>query len=296
MGTMTIHRDISSAARRAAAAVLIAPLILVLAGSCWRLPTDAGPDAQAYTGHYAPPRRAPTDSLTVVSYNIQYGEDLPVAAADLRAIPRVRDADIYLLQEMDAAGTDSLARLLGCDYVYFRASVSPHDDRDFGNAVLSRWPIVAHEVFVLPHGAPLTGQQRVAVAADLDVGGRQMRAVSVHLSTVLASLTDRLDQAAAAADSLLAGAVPVVVGGDFNTISVYEATRLRQALRRHGLQEARLPTGATARRTLFGLIPMRWRLDRFYYAGLEPVVTGIASTAQASDHLPIWATFVWSQR
>jgi endonuclease/exonuclease/phosphatase family metal-dependent hydrolase len=289
MVKMADLRDLPTARRRALAAAMLTPAVVLLGVWCLRAKPHPGPDAQAYTGCYADPRNAPAESLTVVSYNIQYGEDLEVAAADLRRHPRLREADVYLLQEMDPAGTDSLARALGCNYVYYRASVSPHHDRAFGNAVLSRWPIVSHRLLVLPHDAPLTGQQRIAVAVDLDLGGRRVRVVSVQLSTMVASLADRLDQAAAIADSLATGDRPVIIGGDFNTISTYEETRLRQVLRERGLREARLPAGTTMERRLLGLVPVRLRLDRVFYTGLEPTATGIAAEAQASDHVPIWA-------
>jgi endonuclease/exonuclease/phosphatase family metal-dependent hydrolase len=283
--------------RRAAIVATVAGIALsVIGGSCLRVATPAGPDARPHTGHYAAPRDTEPESLTVVSYNIQYGEDLPLAAADLRRDPRLQNADIYLLQEMDAAGTDTLARRLGCDYVYYRASVSPHHDRDFGNAVLSRWPIASHRVVVLPHAAPLTGQQRVAVVADLELGRRHVRAASVHLSTMIADIFDRVDQAEAAAASLAADSLDVVMGGDLNTVSSFEASRMRRALRRQGLRELNLPAGVTATRKLLGLTLVGLRLDHLYYAGLTPGAAGIASDAQASDHLPIWATFAFDDR
>ncbi len=291
MGGMRDPHDNRTARQRAVTAILLAPVLLVLATPYLRAKPHPGPDALACTGGYADARVASPESLTVVAYNIQYGEDLQIAAVDLRGHPRLRDADVYLLQEMDPAGTDSLARALRCDYVYYRASVSPHHDRPFGNAVLSRWPILSHRLLVLPHDAPFNGQQRVAVAADLDLGGRRVRVVSVHLSTVIASLADRMDQAAAVVDSLAGDGLPLVVGGDFNTVSPYEETRLRRVLHRGGLHEARLPDGPTADRSLLGFIPLDLRLDHLYYAGLEPVVTGIATQARASDHVPIWATF-----
>lgn len=264
--------------------------LLAVAG-CRLLPAAGPPSRQAAVGHYADLPPAPADSFTVVSYNIQYGEDLPVALADLQAAPRLRHADAYLLQEMDAAGTDSLARWLGCNYVYHRASTNPRHDRGFGNAVLARWPIVGHGMVVLPHDAPLTGQPRIAVAADLDVDGRHVRLVSVHLATMVVGIDARVDQAATALDSLGVIDAPLIVGGDVNTVSTYEASRLRRIFRRHGLREAPLPAGVTASRRLLGLVAFGMRLDHLYYRGVVPVATGIATGARASDHLPIWATF-----
>jgi endonuclease/exonuclease/phosphatase (EEP) superfamily protein YafD len=293
MTAMSAHHDMLPARRRALTAAAVVSVVLVAAVSWLGAKPQPGPDALAHVGRYAGPRQTTAESLTVVAYNIQYGEDLELAAADLCSLPRLRDADVYLLQEMDPAGTDTLARRLGCDYIYYRASVSPHHDRAFGNAVLSRWPIVAQRMLVLPHQAPFTGQQRVAVAADIDAGGRRVRVVSVHLSTMIAGTADRLDQAVAAADSLADDGRPLIVGGDFNTVSTFEERRLGQALRRCGLREARLPEGATAQRDLLGLLAFGLRLDHIYYAGVEPLATGIASQARASDHVPIWATFAF---
>lgn len=265
--------------------------IALLASSCLGMATLEGPAALPRAGQYAPPRAGSTDSLVVVSYNIRYGEALDAALADLRGHPRLREADIYLLQEMDPAGAGFLARALRCDFVYHAASVSRHHGRPFGNAVLSRWPIVAHRALELPHAAPLSGQQRVAVAVDLDVDGRRVRAVSVHLAAVVSRLDDRLDQARAVADSLTRGAGIAIVGGDFNTATAHEARLVRRLLRRAELREARLPPGATFERSLLGLARLGFRLDRIYAAGLRAAAAGIASEARASDHYPIWAVF-----
>ncbi|HPF69355.1 MAG TPA: endonuclease/exonuclease/phosphatase family protein [Candidatus Krumholzibacteria bacterium] len=262
-------------------------LALVLAGC--GLHQGYAPDiVPVYSGQDGPAAPAPRDSLFVVSWNIQYGENLDRALAELRLLAPPGGADIILLQEMDRAGAARLADSLGLNFVYAPASVHPHHQRLFGDAVLSRLPIVAHEVRVLPHPTPLTGHHRLAVAADLDLGdGARLRVVSVHTATMIVDQADRLEQAAAVFDSL-AGDGPVVVAGDFNTVSPWEQTLLRRAGRAAGLDAVRLPTGPTIRSGLgrwAGAPPV---LDHVFVRGLAVGSRGVARSATASDHYPVW--------
>ena len=248
-------------------------------------------DAVVNHGDFAAPRTALAESLTVVSYNIQYGLHVDAALADLRREPRLRDADIYVLQEMDLAGTERMARELACDYVYYPASVHPHTGRLFGNAVLSRWPILATQLVILPHPSPLTGHQRIAVVADLAAGDLRLRVACVHLATIVVAQAGRFEQAGAVADNLRAWAGPVIVAGDFNTITALESAQVRRLMRRVGLREARLPSGATNRNPLARIAGFETVLDHIFYRGLELQATGIERRATASDHLPVWAAF-----
>ena len=232
---------------RATTAIL--PVVVALcAVGCGLKQGYAPATVPVYTGQTdaaAAPAPAVADSLTVVSWNIQYAESVDRALAELRASPRLAAADVILLQEMDREGVERIARGLGMDYVYGPAAVHPHHARLFGNAVLSRWPIVSHDVLVLPHNTPVTGHQRIAVAADLDLGdGVVLRAISVHTATMVVDQEKRVDQAAATLDSL-GGAQPVVVAGDFNTVSDWEVTLLRRVARGAGFTHLRLPPGPT---------------------------------------------------
>jgi len=274
-------------------AALLAVLALVSGGCAGRVPPPAAAVERGDFRPPAPPAAAP-DSLLVVSYNIAFGRNAAEAAAALRDDPRLGDLDILLLQEMDPAGTAVVARTLGLAYVYAVSYRHPHHHRPWGTAVLSRWPIVDVADVVLPHPAPFSANRRRAVAADLDVGGRRVRAVSVHLSTLVTPLEDRLEQARVLADSLAAGPLPVVVGGDFNSVSRYEENLLRRALRPGGLREARLPHGPTAlgKGRLNRFFP-DLELDHLFVRGLTARATGIARHVTASDHYPVWAVFTW---
>ena len=75
----------------------------------------ADPLGPRFSGSYAEPAGAPPDALSVASYNIQYARNVPQAIADLRALEPA--LDVLLLQEMDEAGTEQIARALALNYV-----------------------------------------------------------------------------------------------------------------------------------------------------------------------------------
>jgi len=267
--------------------------ILLLLSACAKTVVYTSADAPLHRGTFAENLAVLPDSFTVVSYNIQYGENIDLALADIQRDPRLHSADVFLLQEMDPEGTETLAHALNLHYVYFPASVHPHHARLFGNAVLSRWPITRQSVSILPHGHPFSGHRRIAVAADLDVAGQTLRVVSVHTATVVTAQDLRLDQAQAALDSLAAVNGPVVIGGDFNTIADFEHTLVRRLFRRAGFIQARLPAGPTVKWGLQRVLGLELVLDHMFFHNLQLLRTGIARQATASDHLPIWAVFTW---
>ena len=104
--------------------------------------------------------------LRVVTYNVQWGKHIDRAINVLQTRAPLPDADIVVLQEMDADGTRRIADALGMCWVYYPAAVHPKLGHDFGNAVLSRWPIVEDEKLMLPHIGGLRHAQRIATAGN----------------------------------------------------------------------------------------------------------------------------------
>ncbi len=266
------------------------PLILLI--GCG-IKTGYVPDElTVYTGQPSAPAPAPGHSIRLVSWNIQYGQNLELALAELRSIPDLMRADIILLQEMQSTGVAMLADSLDLHYVYSPAAVHPHHQDLFGNAVLSRWPIVASAADKLPHPTPVTGHARISVSARLDLGGgREMVVVSIHTATVVVEQDKRLDQATAALDSLAPAGVPVVVAGDFNTATDYDVTELGQLARRLGFRRVRLPEGPTIANKVKKFPGSESVLDHVFTRGLTAGSRGVARATQASDHYPVWVVF-----
>lgn len=217
------------------------------------------------------------DSLRIVAFNIQYSVQIARAVELLLEEPQLRDADILLLNEMDEDGTWLIAEALGMYYVYYPAVRHLRTGRDFGNAVLSRWPIVDHERIVLPHVARFQRTQRTATAATIRIGDVDVRAYSTHLGTFFeVGPVARQEQLM----TILADAerfTYAIVGGDMND------TRVGYVAGRYGFT---WPTQYGPRTTAFG------RLDHIFLKNLPvPDSAGagtVRDTRGASDHSPVW--------
>lgn len=259
-------------------ALLVAGMVL---GGCHTARNYSEPLGPRYAGGEAPRAGDPAigpDTLVVGSFNIEYGREIDSALVVIRSDPHLADADILLLQEMDAEGTRRIAEALGMAWVYYPATLRFKSGRDFGNAILSRWPIVDDAKLVLPHLAIFGASLRTATRATVRVGRMDVQVYSVHLATpVNQALEDRRDQMRAILHD--ASRFPhVVIGGDFNSDSL-----ARMALERGYAWPTREgPHTVTLA-----------RLDHVVFKGLTPPSVDASGTIldvrRASDHRPVWA-------
>jgi endonuclease/exonuclease/phosphatase family metal-dependent hydrolase len=230
---------------------------------------DYGADAQAMSA---------LPGLSVVTFNIKFGDEYERAAEELATSPALSSADVVLLQEVDAPRADAIALRLRMAYVYYPGSVHTNG-RDFGNAVLSRWPLVADSKLILPHRNPVDGRIRVAVQATIASPLGDISAYSVHTETPWLGPRARLEQAEFVISHARASGAVSIAGGDFNTSdpgSVAQTVKLFQGA---GYAWASSEVGDTAG---------SFALDHLFVRHLTPVHAGSAVT-QASDHRPTWA-------
>lgn len=229
---------------------------------------------------------APAD-LKLVSFNVHYALEIPKALEALKQ-PPLAGADVIVLQEMDAKAAETLASGLGMSYVYYPASVQKYGG-DFGNAVLSRWPIVDDWRIRLPHDDPYHQQSRIAVFAELDIAGRPLHVVSAHNATPILGLGARLDQAEAIAKELKDVGTPRLIGGDFNTSDPGSLSQTVGLYEDYGYEWATKGVGDTAGSILGGL-----PLDSLFANGLQTLERGVYREEAGSDHMPLWARFRWT--
>ncbi len=244
-------------------------------------------------------------NLRVVTFNTAMGIVTGVRAPALRRMlledPRLRGADVFSLQEVCLNDRTQLAlylevmqRARGAQYHYSDyASDHLGQPCDKGQAIVSALPISNAGTLHLP----TVGADRVAVWVDLAVDGpgyERMRVYSLHLSNRRSRdyvpTAERADQAGPIIEDALAfmsdhPGAPVVVAGDFNTLSALtDPWRREPVIRRfyeyfQASQTSFVPTF---------LLP--YQLDWIFYANLtvssSRVVRGLFS-----DHYPLTADF-----
>lgn len=148
--------------------------------------------------------------MRVVSYNIQFGTGKDGRVDLARIAAEIGNADIIALQEVErhasaSGGTDQpaeLAALFADHFWVYGAGVDLHgateDDRgrrrQFGNMVLSRWPILSKRDLLLPKVAYVDqlALQRSALEGVIETPLGALRVYSVHLGHVGAP--ERRDQ------------------------------------------------------------------------------------------------------
>lgn len=239
-----------------------------------------------FAGNFAQKRMQTASELVVVSYNLRYGEAVDEAIAAFRQNDPLPAAGIVLLQEMDEASVSTIARELEYNYVYYPASVAEDGD-NFGNAILSRWPISNPGKLILPGLHPITGQQRTATRATVRVGETDVLVYSTHIEVATAPPSLREAQFAAILDDIPDNATHAIVGGDFNTVTGWGVAALATQFAGANFQHDSAQVGPTF--TRFGVRPSA--TDHIFSRGFTAVDAGVLGDISASDHFPVWTRY-----
>lgn len=297
--------------RRAAAALIG---IALAASGCsvdlgtahpWEEVTDVDAFGPALRAEAAQPppgtarSRAPlgVSSLRVVTYNVQYGPALEEVAAAIEATPALRQADVFLVQEIEAYPSEAnsraarLAALLGLGYVYVPARLV-EGGGTHGLAILSAFPLQNVQRMLLPDAGK--GHPRIAMQAEVVVGERRLHVINVHLDTKL-NTAERL---AHLRPAVIDAPETTLVAGDFNTSWVEwvagelpvlsssgasdQAPVMDSYMRSLGFATPTANSGPTEHMYGFEL-----RLDAMYPRGLDATY-GAVERVGPSDHWPMW--------
>ena len=230
--------------------------------------------------------------IRIATYNIHRcrGMDRRVAPARIIEVLREIDADVIALQEVIGAGpvgagqAEEIGAGLGMGWVM--NCVRTLRQHQFGNVVLSRYPIAHHSHYDLSWR---TCEPRNCQRADLTIDGQVLHIYNVHLGT---AVLERRYQARRLAsfvhDRRVAG--PKIILGDFNEWMKGLATKTLSAL----FESVDISQHLKRRRTYPGLFPVV-HLDHIYYDGkvevLRVEMPRTRKALMASDHLPLVASF-----
>ncbi len=231
--------------------------------------------------------------LRVLAYNVHHGEgtDGRLDLERIASVIRATSPDLVMLQEVDrktqrTGGVDQpaeYARLTGLQG-WFGAAM-PFQGGEYGQMLLSRWPLRDPGVVPLPGTAGR--EPRIAVTALVDVPqlGR-IRCAGVHLDASRDDV-DRFDQAGALLLQFGADGNPTLLAGDFN--STPESRVMQRIL---------APTSGwadTAGESAAATIPAGLPKERIDYILASPrgiwrtVESRVIPEPVASDHRPLLA-------
>jgi endonuclease/exonuclease/phosphatase family metal-dependent hydrolase len=243
-------------------------------------------------------RAAPGAPLTLVTWNIERGQEYEAVLAALRLL----DADILLLQEVDRFTRRTgyrdvardLAHALDMNWVAAGEFQEIGEGRGrqpafTGQAILSRLPISAAEVLRFTAQArwkwsinPVQPRRGGRIALKARTGGLLL--YNTHIESGGDEGLQRRQIAQILADEAreIESGIPVVVGGDFNNGPVLQGpvfTALGDASFADALGDAteRESTSSGSQH------PIDW----IFVKNIEPIRGRIVNTKAASDHFPV---------
>jgi endonuclease/exonuclease/phosphatase family metal-dependent hydrolase len=231
------------------------------------------------------------------------------AAKALRGSKRFPRADVIALQEADkgtlrAGGhhvARELARELQMHYAHaslnlpreeepkakqwwldFEEHIASHEMGETGVAILSRPQLLEAERLELPW-SECAWRPRLALAAHVMLQNHPLHIFNLHIDPH-ASTDQQLEQHAAVITRADAVVGPVVILGDFNTLTRQGCERVRSFLEERGYRTPMPTRLATWRAGLIRLHP-----DWIFVRGLRVARWGVIKPLGVSDHWPVWA-------
>jgi len=241
----------------------------------------------------------PHETLRIATYNIHKGVQgvgprRRLEIHNLGHAVEQLDADIVCLQEVrklhrrqqqyftqwpELPQAEFLAPE-GYEAVYRTNAVTRHGEH--GNALLSRWPVLAHRHEDM---SDHRFEQRGLLHVEVDVQGRVVHVIVVHFGLLQASRMRQVEQLGRYIDREVPAAAPLVVAGDFNDWG----TRIQRTLHGIGMRSSdtmRCPTYPSR-------LPVV-QLDQIFVRGLRPLHLHVPRGriwSQMSDHLPLIGEF-----
>lgn len=231
--------------------------------------------------------------VRVMTYNIHHAEDTngQLNLGRIAAVIRESRADVIALQEVDrhvprSGNVDQLAELAKA--LDMHGSFGPNIDLaggEYGNAILSRWPIARWKNHLLPNVR--NGEQRGVLEADIQLpGDRPLKLFATHFDH-RPSEEERLQSAAFVNQQQVDGAnrgasFSVILAGDINARP--ESETLQVLLQRWQMTD----------QTLAPTIPSaepKYKIDYIFIERDAPKIKVLESTVVdepiASDHRPL---------
>jgi endonuclease/exonuclease/phosphatase family metal-dependent hydrolase len=234
-----------------------------------------------------PYRGIQRETIRVVSYNIKHSAKIEEAINLLKNNEDLAGADILLLQEMVPSAVEKIAADLDYNYVFYPAVVHPLLHDNFGNAVLSKWPITYDENIIFP-SVNEHSRHRVAVAARLRINGQDVMVYSLHMG-VFMKPQQRSEQIRGILDAIDKDIPYCIVAGDFNTVKENDRDGIIKTFSEADFDHATATVDWTYNHWYF--LNYKSVFDHIFSRGPKVLRSGKVDDRTPSDHLPVWMEF-----
>ncbi|MEG2087883.1 MAG: endonuclease/exonuclease/phosphatase family protein [Angelakisella sp.] len=225
-------------------------------------------------------------ALKLMTYNIKSGAGMDGVRDIARTAEVVRQAapDILVLNEVDNKTLRSLHKnqaqeigdATGCYSVFGKSC--EYSGGDYGNALVTRFPILSSEVRIMPKSPGVKGEPRSALICRLDVRGQEVTVIGTHFGL---SYEERKPEA-----NYLAGLIeeldtPVILMGDLNEDSIAPELKALHKV----MNDSAILAGQEALRTFDSKQPTA-RIDFIFLTQQFAVTSAAVIDTQVSDHRP----------
>jgi endonuclease/exonuclease/phosphatase family metal-dependent hydrolase len=170
----------------------------------------------------------------------------------------------------------------------FEEQIELYDSGDTGIGLLSRFPFSDVRRIDLPWHE-CAWRPRLAMAATVSVGASRLRIFNAHVDPH-AAVGGQLEQLEVLVGQAENEPGPVLILGDFNTLSKRKVEETRTFLESH-----RYSTPFSSGTSTWRGMGIRLHADWIFYRGVKIVSWGVARPLGVSDHWPIWAEVDLSQ-
>ena len=270
--------------------LLFGLLVLIFTWSCTPLPNYTLPNEPVWKNNTIAENHSINSHLKVVSFNIEFSRAINEAITELQSQPELANADIILLQEMHEKGTQEIAHALGYNYVYYAFNYDVGHQQNFGNAILSKFPLEQEKKIILPHEKISNKRKRMVTLATITVNGKNILLCSVHLDTILLRRKKRLAQSKFLTEMVVDykkrnNIDYAIIGGDFNTLLKNYRKKVINHYKAINFEWITENVGPTGSEVNGWLKPIN---DHIFTDGFNLINAGKYIETQASDHYPIW--------
>ncbi|HKP45378.1 MAG TPA: endonuclease/exonuclease/phosphatase family protein [Pyrinomonadaceae bacterium] len=166
-------------------------------------------------------------------------------------------------------------------WLNFEEQIGLQDAGDTGVALLSKYQLADITRIDLPwHECPW--RPRVAMAATVNLGGKELRILNAHVDPH-AAVGGQLEQVEVLLTEAEKHQGPLLIAGDFNTLSKKKCVETQAFMQQRGFQSA-IPIGTATWRGA----GIRLHADWIFYRDVSVSRWGVARPLNVSDHWPIW--------